>query len=129
MMNDFQENNTLTPEVLPPQKPISHVGWYHPLAGLVMMALDFGGSVGDVTGFLWVLFLPLVILGIFAVSTSAIAFIQIRVAGDDPKTAFTKGAIAGILCAIPTPIFGTALGSIILLKSGLKNLSDKEKKS
>jgi hypothetical protein len=125
-MNDEQESKSIMPEVLPSQKPISNVGWYHPLAGFVMMALDFGGSIGDITGFFWFLLMPVIMLGIFSVSTLAVAFVQTRVAGDDPKTALTKGVIAGILCAIPMPIFGTALGGFILIKSGLKNWGEKK---
>lgn len=92
---------------------------FHPMAALVMVVLDFGGFAGDVSGFVLLFLLPLVIVTIFLASTFLVAWIQNRLGGERWREAVIKGLIAGVLCAIPTPIFGTAVGGFILLKSGL----------
>lgn len=121
------EENKPSFEIIPMEKKDSPPSqseslWFHPFSAVCMIALDFTGSLGDITGFMFFLLMPLVILGIFCVMTLLVRWIQINIANDDPKIALKKGVIAGILCAIPTPIFGTAVGSYILLKSGLKSL-------
>ncbi|MFH1067791.1 MAG: hypothetical protein V1746_07805 [bacterium] len=91
----------------------------HPLAALAMVVLDFGGFAGDVSGFALFFLLPLVMGLIFFVTTFVVAWIQNRLAGEKWGDAVAKGIVAGVLCSIPTPIFGTAVGGFILLKSGL----------
>lgn len=91
----------------------------HPLAALAMVVLDFGGFAGDIGGLTVLFLLPLVIGLIFLVATFLVTWIQNKLAGEELEMALVKGLIAGILCAIPTPIFGTAVGGFILLKSGL----------
>ena len=99
--------------------------WFHPYSAICMIGLDFTGALGDITGFMFFLLMPIVILVFFTIAMLIVRWLQINIAHDEPKLALKKGIVAGILCAIPTPIFGTAVGGYILLKSGLNSLKKK----
>jgi hypothetical protein len=88
--------------------------WYHPLSAVVMIVFDFGGTIGDLEGLSFTIILPFVILGIFLLVACTVAWIQKRCELDTPRVAWLKGVIAGVLCAIPFPIFGTAFGTFLL---------------
>ena len=89
--------------------------WYHPLAAIVMIVCDFTGLAGDILWMFW----ALSIAGVFLVSFTLVFFIQYVLDQNSWRIALLKALIAGTLCAIPMPIFGTVAGSMILVKSGL----------
>jgi hypothetical protein len=93
--------------------------WYHPLSAGLMIAFDFGGTIGDIEGMAFTVLLPFVILSIFALVCVSVTWVQYHYEHDSRRQAWIKGAFAGFLCAIPFPIFGTAFGTFLLIKSGM----------
>lgn len=48
--------------------------------------------------------------------------IQTKLAHDATRSAFWKALVAGVVVALPFPVGGTLLGSLILASSGLRRL-------
>ena len=124
-------NGEPLPPALPPQIPVrpqriaepptpaARPYWLHPASGALILAVD------------WLFFAPEALTAeIAAVITSPLAFlittagvfwIQRKRNGDSIGAALAKAVFGGIMAAIPTPIGGTLLGTVVLVLSGRSN--------
>lgn len=97
-------------------------GWLnlHPATGGLVLALDWLLFSGEVLSAGAVTPLTAALGGLAA--ALATYRIQAARAGDAPRAARLKALLAGVAVALPFPVGGTALGSIILASSGLRRL-------
>lgn len=89
----------------------------HPSSGAVILLLDclfFGGEI-------WVFSAPLSCAVAFCLSFVSIYIIQRRRSGDSRLMALLKAFFGGIVTAIPTPIAGTVIGSLVIIASGRRH--------
>lgn len=90
----------------------------HPVAAVLLIVVDALWTIPDMDVFAWIVTIPLCFLAVAAPAF----FIQRSVAKDPTWRALLKAAVLGILAAIPTPIMGTAVGTILLTVAGLRSL-------
>jgi hypothetical protein len=97
--------------------------FYHPASGAAILLLDwlfFGveWELGPVT---------LVVSCVLAAAAafSAVAYVQERWHGDEPRVARAKAALGAVAAGVPFAVGGTALGGLILVLSGLNRLGAK----
>jgi hypothetical protein len=88
----------------------------HPASATVLIAVDALWTLADWNMFSWVFTIPLSFLSV-VIPTFVI---QKRLQKDTFGRALLTSIVLGILAAIPTPIMGTAVGTFILIVSGLK---------
>jgi len=88
----------------------------HPLAALLMVAVDNLWLLADWAAFAWIITIPLCFL---AVCLPAY-LIQKHFRGDTSGRAMAIGSLLGVLAAIPTSITGTGIGLVILGYAGLR---------
>jgi hypothetical protein len=119
-VTSYPERMTARPEGRAEPKKTS--GWLnlHPATGGLVLALDwllFSGealSLGTAT--------PLTAtLGGLATALATYR-IQSKMAGDLSRPARLKAILAGVVVALPFPVGGTILGTMILASSGLNRL-------
>lgn len=99
-----------------PKRPENAKTFFHPLSGLVILGVDwlaFGAEL--MTQFLGV---PLVSVAAFAATFWAVSRIQER-DGDDRRWAWIKALLGAVAAGVPFPVTGTAIGTAILVLSGL----------
>lgn len=95
------------------------LGWWHPIAVLVAVALDWLWTIIDIAALMVnPLFLVLTCLGFFLITTGIVYYIQRHVAEENGNKSLAKGIAMGICVAIPTPFFGSAVGLGSLILSG-----------
>ena len=90
----------------------------HPIAALLLIAVDALWTIPDMEVFAWLVTIPLCFLTVAV----PVFLIQKFMAKDSGLRAFTIATVLGILAAIPTPIMGTAVGTILLTVAGLRSL-------
>jgi len=96
---------------------------FHPTTVIVLILLDWGGFVLEVPQVLSPLTLILTFTAIFICSSVLTFFLQKHFSEEDNRTAILKSLLAGIICAIPSGVMTTAVGSLILLLSGFEAIS------
>jgi hypothetical protein len=104
-------------------KKVPNLFFFHPLAVIVMLLLDWGGFVFEVPQILSPLTLILTFSGIFISTTIITFFIQKYFTAESNKINIAKALVAGLVCAVPTGIMSTIIGSIILGLSGFNSLA------
>jgi len=90
----------------------------HPVAALILIGIDALWTIPDMEVFAWILTIPLCFLAVAV----PVFLIQRFLAKDSGFRAFAVALVLGILAAIPTPIMGTAVGTILLTVAGLRSL-------
>lgn len=90
----------------------------HPASALLLIAVDALWSIPDMAAFAWILTIPLCFL---AVSVPTF-LIQRFLAKSPVMHALGVACVLGALAAIPTPVMGTAVGTILLTVAGLRSL-------
>lgn len=90
----------------------------HPVSALLLIAVDALWSIPDMAAFAWILTIPLCFL---AVSVPTF-LIQRFLAKSTTMRSLGVAFVLGVLAAIPTPIMGTAVGTILLTVAGLRSL-------
>jgi len=93
-------------------------GFYHPLSGLAILAIDwafFGleWEFGPVT-------MALSSAAAFASCYVVVRRVQERWGGDEPGQARVKALLGAAAAGVPFAVGGTALGGLILALSGIK---------
>ncbi len=90
---------------------------YHPASGLIILILDYIFFTGEV----FLVTAPVSIGLLFFFTFLLLIFIQRKYGRDSWFKALLKAVAGAIVTSIPTPIFGTIMGSLILAVSGLNN--------
>lgn len=93
----------------------------HPFSALLLIIVDALWTVPDMAAFAWILTIPACFLAV----AIPVFLIQKLMKKDSGGKAFGVAAVLGILAAIPTPITGTIVGTIILGLAGLRSLRAK----
>jgi hypothetical protein len=88
----------------------------HPAAATILIATDALWSLAEWNMLSWIFTIPLSFLSV-AIPTFVI---QRKLQKDSVGRAFLMSIVLGILAAVPLPIMGTAVGTFILIVSGLK---------
>lgn len=94
---------------------------FHPASGAVILLLDYLFFGAEVLAFT----LPLTCALSFIISFWLIFLIQRRKAGDGIIASLLKAFGGAFVTALPTPISGTIVGTVILLLSGLDHSQKK----
>lgn len=90
----------------------------HPLAALLMIAVDNLWLLADWAVLAWIITIPLSFLAVSVPSY----LIQKHYRGDSSGRSLAIGSLLGVLAAIPTSITGTSVGLVVLAYSGLRKL-------
>jgi len=113
----------MTTEPLVDIKKLPNIYFYHPLTVVIMLLLDWGGFIIDVplslTPFMWVVTFS----AIFIIATVLSYVIQRNFTVEAKSTSLIKSIIAGLICAVPTGVMSTIVGTIILALSGFNSLT------
>jgi hypothetical protein len=123
------ENNLpvkITDPVSPAQKPlfpeIRKSGLnLHPMSGLLILFLDYAFFVQELT----IISIPFTCILAFLLSFTGVFLIQKYIDNEGAGRSVAKAFFGGVVTGIPTPIFGTVFGSLILFVSGLSFLKRK----
>lgn len=99
----------------PPAPPRTLV---HPAAALLLIGVDALWTIPDMEVFAWIVTIPLCFLAV----SIPVFLIQRFLAKNTGLRAFAVALVLGIIAAIPTPIMGTAVGTILLTVAGLRSL-------
>lgn len=98
---------------------------FHPTSVITMYLMDWGGTLFEIPQILSPVSLVLTFVFIFGISTTGIYFLQRHFSGETKKDAIIKAIFGGVLCALPTPIMSTFVGTIVLALSGFDAIKDK----
>lgn len=90
----------------------------HPFSAFVLIVVDALWTLPDMAAFAWVVTIP----ACFAAVALPTFLIQRFVKKDRAGRALAVAAALGVLAAVPTPIMGTAIGTIALALAGLRSL-------
>jgi hypothetical protein len=90
----------------------------HPVSAALLLAIDALWAVADWAAFAWIVTIPLSFLAV-AVPTF---LVQRHLNRDEKGRAFAVSSSLGVLAAIPTPVTGTFVGTLVLLLAGLRSL-------
>jgi hypothetical protein len=90
----------------------------HPLAAVVLLAVDNLWNFADWAVATWWFTIPASFATVFVPTLLVQRFVK----GDPPRRAFRLALLLGALAAVPTSIFGTPLGLAFLAWSGLNRL-------
>ena len=103
-------------------KQVPNLYFFHPLAVIVMLVLDWGGFILEVPQALSPFTLIATFLGIFLTSSVLIFLIQNYFTVENKKVSLLKALVAGLICAVPTGVMATIVGTIVLTLSGFNSL-------
>ncbi|MFZ2654863.1 MAG: hypothetical protein WAX69_08085 [Victivallales bacterium] len=90
----------------------------HPMSGLLILFLDYAFFVEEIT----IIALPFTCILGFILSFIGVFLIQKYIDNESSGRAAAKAFFGGVVTGIPTPVFGTVFGSLILAVSGLSFL-------
>jgi hypothetical protein len=90
----------------------------HPVAAVILIAVDSLWTIPDMAAFAWVVTIPLCFLAV-AIPTF---LVQRFVKKDSTLKAAAVASGLGVIAAIPTPITGTAVGGIVLALAGIRSM-------
>lgn len=93
----------------------------HPMSGLLILFLDYAFFVEEIT----IIAIPFTCLFAFIVSFIGVFLIQKYIDNESTGRSVAKAFFGGVVTGIPTPVFGTVFGSLILAVSGLSFLKRK----
>ena len=103
-------------------KQVPNLYFFHPLAVIVMLVLDWGGFILEVPQALSPLTLVATFIAIFVSSFSLTFLIQNYFTVESKKISLLKALVAGLICAVPTGVMATIVGTIVLTLSGFNSL-------
>ena len=103
-------------------KQVPNLYFFHPLAVIVMLVLDWGGFILEVPQALSPFTLIATFLGIFLTSSVLTFLIQNYFTVESKKVSLLKALVAGLICAVPTGVMATIVGTIVLTLSGFNSL-------
>lgn len=128
MENHLNTNETtapVEPEVLPPERtdalsPPGRLDLLHPMSGIIVLLLDYVLFGANAASFGLAVAVSMFIG--FVASFAAVTLIQ-RFLEEEPwGKSIAKAIFCGIVVGMPTPVFGTALGALVLAISGLSRV-------
>jgi hypothetical protein len=90
----------------------------HPVSAALLLVIDALWTVADWAAFAWVITIPLSFVAV-ALPTF---LVQRHINRDEKGRALAVAVALGVLAAVPTPIAGTFVGTLVLLMSGLRSL-------
>ncbi len=90
----------------------------HPMSGLLILFLDYAFFVEELT----IIGLPFTCIFAFMLSFTGIFLIQKYIDEEKTGRAVAKAFFGGVVTGLPTPVFGTVFGTMILVISGLSFL-------
>jgi uncharacterized membrane protein len=93
----------------------------HPMSGLLILFLDYAFFVEEIT----IIAIPFTCLLAFILSFTGVFLIQKYIDNENTGRSVAKAFFGGVVTGIPTPVFGTVFGSLILFVSGLSFLKRK----
>ncbi|MFA6290455.1 MAG: hypothetical protein WC637_01665 [Victivallales bacterium] len=93
----------------------------HPMSGLLILFLDYAFFVQEIT----IIALPFTCLLAFLLSFTGVLLIQKYIDNENTGRSVAKAFFGGVITGIPTPLFGTVFGSLVLFVSGLSFLKRK----
>lgn len=102
----------------------SFTNLFHPTTVILLLILDWGGFILEIPQIISPFTLIVTFIGIFILTSILAYFLQRHFAGENKRTAILKGILAGLICAIPTGIMSSVIGSMILILSGGKALGN-----
>ena len=85
----------------------------HPMSGLLILFLDYAFFVEEIT----VIAIPLTCLLAFLLSFTGVFLIQKYIDNENTSRSVAKAFFGGVVTGLPTPLFGTVFGSLILFVS------------
>ena len=94
----------------------------HPMSGLLILFLDYAFFVEEIT----VIAIPFTCLLAFLLSFTGVFLIQKYIDNENTGRSVAKAFFGGVVTGLPTPLFGTVFGSLILFVSGLSFLKRKK---
>ncbi len=104
-------------------KQVPNIFFFHPLTVVIILLLDWGGFVFEIPQILSPLTLIMTFSGIFILASVLTFYIQKYFSPENPRIMIVKAIIAGLICAVPTGIMSTIIGSVILALSGFNSLA------
>ena len=93
----------------------------HPMSGLLILFLDYAFFVEEIT----VIAIPFTCFLAFTLSFTGVFLIQKYIDNENTGRSVAKAFFGGVVTGLPTPLFGTVFGSLILFVSGLSFLKRK----
>jgi len=93
-------------------------GMVHPWAALLLVGVDNLWALTGWAAFMWVITIPLSFLTVFVPTY----LIQKRWRKDSTRKALAVATFTGAVAAIPTPITGTVVGTLVLGWAGVQSL-------
>lgn len=93
----------------------------HPMSGLLILFLDYAFFVQEIT----IIAIPFTCFLAFLLSFTGVFLIQKYIDNENTGRSFAKAFFGGVVTGLPTPVFGTIFGSLILFVSGLSFLKRK----
>jgi hypothetical protein len=93
----------------------------HPMSGLLILFLDYAFFVQEIT----VIAIPFTCILAFFLSFTGVFLIQKYIDNESTGRSAAKAFFGGVVTGLPTPVFGTVFGSLILFVSGLSFLKRK----
>lgn len=94
----------------------------HPMSGLLILFLDYAFFVQEIT----IIGVPFTVLLAFLLSFTGVFLIQKYIDNENTGRSVAKAFFSGVVTGLPTPVFGTVFGSLILFVSGLSFLNRKK---
>jgi hypothetical protein len=104
-------------------KKVPNLYFFHPLSVIIMLVLDWGGFIISVPQVLSPITLVLTFIGIFVFTSVLTYYVQKEFTQDSKQLNIIKSLVAGLICAVPTGVMSTIIGSIILALSGFNSLA------
>jgi hypothetical protein len=104
-------------------KNIPNLYFFHPLSVVVMLLLDWGGFVLEIPQVISPLTLAITFLSIYLTTSIFTYLIQKHFTAESKKVIIIKSLVAGLICAVPTGIMSTIIGSIVLALSGFNSMA------
>ena len=103
-------------------KQVPNLYFFHQLSVVVMLVLDWGGFILEIPQTLSPLTLVATFLAIFISSTILTFLIQNYFTVESKKISLLKALVAGLICAVPTGVMSTIVGTVVLTLSGFNSL-------
>ncbi len=105
-------------EKMPPTGPP-----IHPLSAIALIVIDSLWLLADWDALLWIITIPVSFVSCFV----PVFLLQKFMRGDGNGQAAAIATLLAILAAVPTPISGTIVGTIVLSWAGLHSLGKQPK--
>ena len=93
----------------------------HPMSGLLILFLDYAFFVQEIT----IIAIPFTCFFAFLLSFTGVFLIQKYIDNENTGRSVAKAFFGGVVTGLPTPVFGTVFGSLILFVLGISFLKRK----